>query len=229
MDTLKLKSTSVLPHVRTDIVKYLKQSRNFSIKRIQANYFKQLTPSIFTKLSGGIFEQMFAGYGGEILYRPYNKNFGIGLDVWKVYQREYDQMFDVRDYNTLTGHLSLYYHEPVSNILFTIKGGRYLAKDSGFTFDFSRIFRSGMRMGAFFSLTDISEEEFGEGSFDKGFYFWIPVELFSNRYLKRTFGWGLKPITRDGAQSLIYSHPLWGVTDPSNYHSFRRRFDDIYD
>ena len=229
MDTLKLKSTSVLPHVRTDIVKYLKQSRNFSIKRIQANYFKQLTPSIFTKLSGGIFEQMFAGYGGEILYRPYNKNFGIGLDAWKVYQREYDQMFDIRDYNTLTGHLSLYYHEPVSNILFTIKGGRYLAKDSGFTFDFSRIFRSGMRMGAFFSLTDISEEEFGEGSFDKGFYFWIPVELFSNRYLKRTFGWGLKPITRDGAQSLIYSHPLWGVTDPSNYHSFRRRFDDIYD
>ena len=26
-------------------------------------------------------------------------------------------------------------------------------------------------MGAFFSLTDISEEEFGEGSFDKGFIF----------------------------------------------------------
>ena len=229
MDTLKLKSDSVLPHVRTDIVKYLKQSRNFSIKRIQANYFKQLSPSIFTKLSGGIFEQMFAGYGGEILYRPYDKDFGIGLDVWKVYQREYDQMFDVRDYNTVTGHLSLYYHEPKSNILFTVKGGRYLAKDSGFTFDFSRIFRSGLRMGAFFSLTDISEEEFGEGSFDKGFYFWIPVDLFSNRYLKRTFGWGLKPITRDGAQSLIYSHPLWGITQPSNYHSFRRRFDDIYD
>ena len=125
MDTLKLKSDSVLPHVRTDIVKYLKQSRNFSIKRIQANYFKQLSPSIFTKLSGGIFEQMFAGYGGEILYRPYDKDFGIGLDVWKVYQREYDQMFDVRDYNTVTGHLSLYYHEPKSNILFTVKGGRY--------------------------------------------------------------------------------------------------------
>ena len=229
MDTLRLKSTSVLPHVRTDIVKYLKQSRAFSIKRIQANYFKQLSPSIFTKLSGGIFEQMFSGYGGEILYRPYDKDFGIGLDLWKVYQREYDQLFDIRDYETITGHLSFYYHEPKSNILFTIKGGRYLAKDSGFTFNFSRMFRSGMRLGAFFSLTDISEEEFGEGSFDKGFYFWIPVELFTNRYLKRTFGWGLKPITRDGAQSLIYSHPLWGVTDSSNYHSFRRRYDDIYD
>ena len=91
--------------------------------------------------------------------------------MWQVFQREYDQMFKTRDYKTLTGHLSLYYQEPRSNVLFHIKGGRYLAKDSGITFDFSRIFRSGLRLGAFFTLTDISDEEFGEGSFDKGFYF----------------------------------------------------------
>ena len=110
-----------------------------------------------------------------------------------------------------------------------IKGGRYLAKDSGITLDFSRIFRSGLRIGAFFSLTDISEEEFGEGSFDKGFYFWIPVDIFSNRNMQRAFGWGLRPITRDGAQSLNYAHPLWGVTDPASDHRFRRRIDDFYD
>ena len=91
------------------------------------------------------------------------------------------------------------------------------------------MFRSGLRIGAFFSLTDISEEEFGEGSFDKGFYFWIPVDLFSNRYIKRSFGWGLRPITRDGAQSLIYSHPLWGVTDTVSNHRFMRRINEIYD
>ena len=151
------------------------------------------------------------------------------MELWKVYQREYDQLFDLRDYDTLTGHISFYYQEPRSNILFTLKGGRYLAEDSGVTLDFSRIFKSGMRMGAFFSLTDISEEEFGEGSFDKGFYFWIPVELFSPRYFKRTFGWGLRPLTRDGAQSLVYAYPLWGVTDTSNRHRLMRRIDEIYD
>ena len=39
--------------------------------------------------------------------------------------------------------------------------------------------------------------------------------MFSGRYFKRTFGWGLRPITRDGAQSLIFGYPLWGVTDSS--------------
>ena len=97
-------------------------------------------------------------------------------------------MFGLQEYRTLTGHLSFYFQEPKTNILFILKGGKYLAKDSGITFDVSRIFRSGLRMGAFFSLTDISEEEFGEGSFDKGFYFWVPVELFSGRHFKQHLG-----------------------------------------
>ena len=53
--------------------------------------------------------------------------------VWsyrQVYQREYDQMFGTRDYDTVTGHLSFYYQDPRSNVLFHLRGGRYLAKDS---------------------------------------------------------------------------------------------------
>ena len=229
MDPLKLESDSILPKVRTDIVKYLKQSREFSVTRMQLNYYGQYTKSLYYKLSAGIFESMFGGVGMEALYRPYNKNYGVGVDIWDVKQRNYNQMFGFKDYRTITGHLSLYYHEPRSNILFTIKGGRYLAKDSGITFDASRIFRSGLRIGAFFSQTDISAEEFGEGSFDKGFYFWVPVHLFSERYFKRTFGWGLRPLTRDGAQMLIHGHPLWGVTEGVSSNLFYRGIDAFYD
>ncbi len=229
MDPLKLESDSILPKVRTDIVKYLKESREFSVTRMQLNYYSQYTKSLYYKFSAGIFESMFGGVGMEALYRPYNKNYGIGVDIWDVKQRNYDQMFGFRDYRTITGHLSLYYHEPRSNILFTIKGGRYLAKDSGITFDASRMFRSGLRIGAFFSQTDISAEEFGEGSFDKGFYFWVPVHLFSERYFKRTFGWGLRPLTRDGAQMLMPGHPLWGVTEGVSSSLFYRGIDAFYD
>ena len=63
MDDLKLASDSVLPHVRTDIVKYLKESRNLSIQRMQLNKFGQISPSIFYKFSAGILEYMFSGYG----------------------------------------------------------------------------------------------------------------------------------------------------------------------
>ena len=137
-------------------------------------------------------------------------------------------MFGTRDYNTNTGFVTFYYQEPISNVLVKLKGGRYLAKDSGIILIFLGYLDLAW-IGAFFSLTDISEEEFGEGSFDKGFYFWIPVDIFSNRNMQRAFGWGLRPITRDGAQSLNYAHPLWGVTDPASDHRFRRRIDDFYD
>lgn len=229
LDELKLESDSILPHVRTDIVKYLKQSRGFSIRRMQFNFFNELGKSFYAKISGGIFESMFNGIGGEILYRPFDKDYAIGVEAWQVYQREYDQMFKTRDYNTLTGHATFYYQEPRTNVLLKIKGGKYLAKDSGFTFDVSREFRSGVRMGAFFSRTDISAAEFGEGSFDKGFYFYIPVEIFSPRYFKRPFGWGLRPLTRDGAQSLVHGYPLWGVTSLSNKRRIMRGISDVFD
>jgi hypothetical protein len=229
LDELKLPSDSILPHVRTDIVDYMKETRGFSIKRLQFNYFRQLAEPLFIKFSGGILEHMFNGVGFEMLYRPYDKNYGVGIEAWQVYQREYKQLFGIRDYKTVTGHLTYYYHEPTTNILFKLRGGKYLAKDSGVTFDFSRVFRSNLRIGAFFSLTDISEEEFGEGSFDKGFYFHVPVDLFSPRYFKRSFSWGLRPLTRDGAQSVIHASPLWSVTDQSSKHAFTRTISDFYD
>ncbi|MDA9868475.1 YjbH domain-containing protein [Gammaproteobacteria bacterium] len=229
MDDLKLASNSVLPHVRTDIVKYLKESRELSIQRMQLNKFGQISPSIFYKFSAGILEYMFNGYGSEILFKPFDKNYAIGLEAWKVYQRNYDQMFGIRDYQTSTGHLSFYYHEPITDIIFKMKGGKFLAQDSGISFEFTREFYSGFRLSAFITRTDISKEEFGEGSFDKGFSFYIPLEIFSNSYNSRNFGWGLKPITRDGGATLSHGHNLWGVAYKSNKRSFNRHIADFYD
>ena len=57
----------------------------------------------------GIMEEMFAGFGGEILYRPFDKIFAIGLFLHRVKQRDFDQRFSLRDYKTTTtGHLSFY-------------------------------------------------------------------------------------------------------------------------
>ena len=232
MGDLKLASDSVLPHVRTDIVQYLKQSRGLSIQRMQLNKFGQISPSIFYKFSGGILESMFNGYGSEVLFKPFDKNYAIGVEAWKVYQRNYDQVFGILDdvdYQTTTGHLSLYYHEPMTNIIFKMKGGKFLAQDSGISFEFTRDFYSGFRLSAFFTLTDISKEEFGEGSFDKGFSFYIPLDIFSKSYNSRHFAWGLKPITRDGGATLSHGYNLWGVAHKSHKHKFNRHIADFYD
>lgn len=228
-DELKLPSDSILPHVRTDIVDYLKGGRGFTIGRMQLDYIKNPLQNIYTKLSAGLFEEMFGGIGGEVLYRPFDRDYAIGMEAYHVKRRGFQQQFEFLDYEIITGHINAYYLHAPSNVLTTLRGGRFLAGDSGVTLDFSRRYKSGLYMGAFFSLTDISAEEFGEGSFDKGFYFSFPLEIFLTKHSKgRTF-FGLKPLTRDGAAYLIKGFSLYGVTDQSNYYSIERDWDDLYD
>ena len=84
-------------------------------------------------------------------------------------------------------------------------------------------------MGAFFALTDISKEEFGEGSFDKGFYFSIPIQAFYSNYSRKLAAWGLKPVTRDGAAFVHHSHTLWSLTEPGQRYDIERDWNDFYD
>ena len=210
-------------------MKYLQESEKYHISRLQFNYFSSLSSNIYAKFSAGLFEEMFGGFGGEVLYRPFNQNFGIGAEIWRVRQRAYDMLFSFRDYETTTGHINAYYTDPYSKVTVALKGGRFLAEDSGINFDFSRRFKTGLVIGAFFSLTDISEAEFGEGSFDKGFYFMIPIETFLGKYAKRNLGWGLRPLTRDGAAYLNHSYYLWGMTEAGTKINLTRDWDHLYD
>ena len=228
-DNLRLPSDSILPHVRTDIVDYLKGGRGFSISRMQFDYIVNPRPSLYMKLSAGIFEEMFGGAGAALLYRPFKSSLAFGIEATHAQQREFDQRFDFKDYDIVTGHVSMYYRHNPTGVLTTLRGGRYLAGDSGFTLDFSRKFKSGLYMGAFFSLTDISKEEFGEGSFDKGFYFSFPLEIFNTKYGTSRSYFGLKPLTRDGAAYLIKAFDLYGVSDQADYHSISKDWDDLYD
>ena len=228
-DVLYQPSDSILPHVRTDIIRYLRDSNTVNIPRFQFNHFSRLSRDIYTRFSAGIFEEMFGGYGFEVLYRPFYSLWALGFEAYDVKQRAYKQNFDFIDYETVTGHATFYLTEPKSGILFKFIGGKYLAKDSGITIDASRRFNSGLRIGAYFSLTDISEEEFGEGSFDKGFYFDIPIESLVGYPSRRYTQFGLRPLTRDGAVKLITGFDLFGVTDQGSFYSIFRDVDKLYD
>ena len=228
-DEITLASDSIIPHVRTDIVDYLQEGDKFTIDRLQFNSFANPYKNIYAKFSAGIFERMFGGYGGEFLYRPFEKNYGVGFEAWRVRQRDYKQNMKFRDYETSTGHVTLYFTEPSSGVLIRLKGGKYLAGDSGYTLDISRRFETGMSVGAFFSRTDISKEEFGEGAFDKGVFFIIPIDFFSTSYAKRSFTWGIRPVTRDGAAQVTHGLPLWGVTDQGSSWSITHAWKNVYE
>lgn len=119
-------------------------------------------------------------------------------------------MFSFLDYSTVTGHVGVYYELPFWNLNGSVRAGRYLAKDWGATFELSREFDSGIRAGVFATVTDVSAAEFGEGSFDKGFFLSIPLDIYSTRPTKTRFGLTYRPVTRDGGAQLNRSSALIG-------------------
>ena len=172
----------------------------------------------------GYLETMFGGYGGEILYRPFNKSYALGFSAHKVKQRSYNQLFSFKEYSTTTGHLGIYYELPYqiqSNVLI----GKYLAGDKGLTLDLSRRFKSGFTLGVFASKTNLSAAEFGEGSFNKGFYISIPTSLFYSDFRTGLITFGLQPLTKDGASTLMQHNALIGIVGDQTRNSFIRDWD----
>lgn len=202
---IKLQSNSTLPHVRSDIVKYLQQGGDGLIN-LEADYIWSPYADWYHRLSAGIFEEMYAGISSELLYRPYGRSWAVALDVNRVKQRGYDEAFDFLPYIVTTGHLALYYKPRYYNLLFKLSIGQYLARDRGGTLDISREFQSGVRVGLFATKTNVSAAQFGEGSFDKGVYISLPLDLFFNRSTRREAGFTFRPLTRDGGQ-MVYDGP----------------------
>ena len=218
-------SQSSIPKVRSDIQEYLSEGKN-NIQRIQLEYFNQPFKDVFTRFDLGYLEPMFGGVGGEVLWRPFEKNYSIGFSLHKVKQRDYDQLFSFRDYQTTTGHLGIYYDFPYQ-IRSQLLIGKYLAGDKGATIDLSRRFQSGFSLGIFASKTNLSAEEFGEGSFDKGFYFSIPTQLFYADFSTGIISFGLHPLTKDGAAKLQQHNTLISIVGDQNRDSMIRDWDNL--
>ena len=218
-------SYSTIPHVRSDIQDYLSEGEN-NIARFKIDYIWSPRKDLFVRLDLGYLEEMFGGVGGEVYYRPFKSNFSSSLQLHKVKQRGYKQRFDFRDYEVETGHLGFYYDFP-KGITAQLLVGKYLAGDKGATLDFSRRFKNGFTLGVFATKTDLSSIEFGEGSFDKGFYFSIPTDSFFTNFRQGDISFGLQPLTKDGGATLNHMNSLYSLYGNTHRSSVLRDWKDI--
>jgi membrane-associated phospholipid phosphatase len=210
-DKFTVTGPSQLPRVRTFLREYLTTSP-VTIPNLQISHVGRVGENNYYSAYGGYLEEMFAGVGGEWLYRPFASRFAFGVDANAVRQREFEQHLGFRDYNTLTGHGTVYWDTGWNDVLAQLNVGRYLAKDIGATLQLSRVFRNGVTIGAFATRTNVSAEQFGEGSFDKGIFISVPFDtLFtrsSNTYINTLW----RPLTRDGGAMLSRSVQLYRTT-----------------
>jgi len=224
-DKFKYDSASNLPRVRTDLRQYATTS-DITMPALQLNKAKRLDQDLYGMVYGGYLESMYAGIGGELLYRPMGERWSIGADLNYVRQREFDQGFGLRDYRTVTGHITSYTKLPF-DLDAAVSVGRYLARDWGTTIDISREFTNGVKFGGWVTRTTASKEEYGEGSFDKGIYISIPFdEMMSVSTMSRAnIAWA--PLTRDGGAMLHRQYSLHTMTNGRNRDAFYENFEKI--
>jgi len=210
-DNLDFTPTGKLPRVRSDIARYVDQGATGIVSLTADSYWNPAT-DWFARATAGLIEPMYGGVGAEVLYRPIDRRWAIGGDVFWVKQRGFDQRFDFRHYNVVTGHLNLYYELPFYGLEAAVHAGRFLARDLGASFELARRFANGIVVGAFATLTDVSYADFGEGSFDKGVFVTVPLDLVSPFRTRERRTLALRPLTADGGQRLANDAVLYDLT-----------------
>lgn len=200
-DTITRDANSVLPHVRTEIARYLNEG-DTGLDGLYLRKRGNLGRDLYFQAYGGYLEEMYAGVGGEILYSPFQSRLSFGVNLNWVRQRDYDKDFDLLDYSVVTGHVSAYWATPWYNYDLAVHVGQYLARDKGATFEVRRTFDNGWMVGAWATFTNVSAEDFGEGSFDKGLFFRIPFDQILPGNTRAAYSNSMRSIQRDGGQRI---------------------------
>ena len=208
-------SNSLLPHVRTDVAEY-KRASKFKLTRLVANRFYHPRERVYGRLSAGIYEEMYSGLGGQLLYMPRDARWAVDLDTNWVKQRDFEGWFGLRDYSTVTAIGSLNYRM-AQGITGTLRAGRFLARDEGVRMEVKRQFASGFQVGIWYTVTngkDITSPGSPSSPYrDKGIFMAMPLETMLTRDTRASAGFALAPWTRDVGQMVASPADLYGMLE----------------
>jgi len=204
-------SASTLPPVRREVALFGADTGG-GIEDLYIAAYGRPGRDLYSRVSLGYLERQFGGISTELLWKPVNSRFAVGAELNYAIRRDFDLGFGFQDYDVITGHVSGYYAFD-NGFQAQVDVGQYLAGDIGATFGLDRVFDNGWKVGAFFTLTDVPFEDFGEGSFDKGIRIEIPVDSLIGTPTRRTTATTLRSLERDGGARLRVNGRLYDVID----------------
>ena len=212
--TATRRSDSTIQRVRSDGALYNQQG-DPAINDLTLSYHFRPGKNLYGRVTVGYLETMYGGVSTELLWKPVDSRVAIGIEANLLKQRAFDQLFGFQDYQVATGHLTAYW-DMGKGFHSQLSVGRYLGGDLGGTLKLERTFKNGWRVGAYATITDIPFSDFGEGSFDKGLLFTVPLDHFVGSPTGRTFDSIIQPLSRDGGARVNVDGRLYGTVQ--NHH-----------
>lgn len=210
---------SALPPVRSNLERYQSENRALYLDSLQLDHFVKWRNALYGKVTTGILEEMYGGIHLHAMYAPTSSRLAYGVEIAYAAQRDFDQWFGFDDYRVVTGHASVSWLTGWRGVHINLSAGRYLAEDVGVTLNIARETPGGYRFGVFATKTNVSAADFGEGSFDKGLYFSIPLSALDARATRGRATFDYRFLTRDGGQKLRINRRLDDMLLPATRHA----------
>lgn len=198
-----------LQNVRTD-GRFYGRDGHPVIQTLTLAHYGRPGDDLYSRVTGGYIEEQHGGISTELLWKPVDSRLALGAELNYTAQRDFEQLFNFQDYDVVSGHLSGYYSFD-NGFHAQVDVGRYLAGDWGATFGLDREFDNGWRVGAYFTLTDVPFDEFGEGSFDKGIRITVPNDFFIGTATRDKVSTNLQSLQRDGGARLNVDGRLYDI------------------
>ena len=211
------------PAVRSDLAWYVDAAPVNSLERVAITWLAQPAPEWTTRLAAGWFEEMYGGFSGEVLYRPWKKRWALGLELDPVRKRlPGTNPFFEPNTDVVSGFASLYYQSADGQIDGALHVGRYLGGDAGSTFELTRSFDNGLRLGGWLTGTS-GAERLGikvaqqRDHFDGGLRLSIPLGALPLVPSASRFATEIRPLGRDSGQRADVPLRLEPLTRASSY------------
>lgn len=202
-----------------------------NLDRAFLSWLKTPLPDFHMALTAGFLEEMYAGYGGEVLYRPFQSPFAIGAEAWNVYMRDPTMPLAAAlvPGNLYTGHVNMFYEIPDTDITAFAKIGRFLAGDTGVSFGAQTQLNNGLKAKAFINVTDMDNKDVFDG--DRNVYAGIniSVPLGSLKFVPQGSEARMKmePIGRNDGAILDKPLSLYEITEPMSYRRLGRSWQEV--
>jgi len=209
------------------------------LDRSYISWLKTVKRDLHFGASIGLLEEMFGGFGAEVLYRPYNKRIAAGAELWRVAPRN-PSSFDGRlyDENRVSGHVNLFYELPddsaisiipTQNTTAFMKVGQYLAEDFGATIGLNSNFKNGASVKAFITATNQSDVDIlgGKSNVHTGLKFTFPLGNIPYVPDGSEIRTTIEPMGRDTGQILDKPVDLYALTEPMSYRQLSQNWPDL--
>ena len=224
----KLRPVSSIP-VRSDINAFT--DKFVSLDRAHFSYMHSITPELHASLSTGYLEEFYAGFGGQIIYRPIHSRLTLGGELWQAFRRDPDTSLNLALNGTqvTTGHAHLWYNTPYFDVTAKLSAGRYLLGDTGFSAELEKSFHNGATLSASTTLTNAADADLYGGTTHSHHSLNLSLPLGSLPYIPS--GSELRtrntPFGRNSAQTLDKPLDLYNLTQKFTINDIARHWPEI--